>query len=409
MSKGHLAHSPERGRLLVVGAGISGLAACAVARERGLNPILINSGTGASALTSGAVGYNESRASSEKGESIASALDGKWARNFLETLGLYRGGASWVATYEGIVRPAQMVGELVLSLDEHKGKTIGVIDIGRGDFCAERLASAYRQEEWSRRSRTQFTPLKLSSVWSPVEASYPLAHFCRLLDEKERFYRFQRELLSIKDQFPELGAFLLGPWLGVETKKPSEQVSLPFGEVLSPPEGPFGRRFLRARAHWLDKQNVQMHDEHVIALAFEEGGVRVESRTPEGEPVYRWVEGLVVATGGLLGGGVGLKGSFRGAPADLCLELAHGVEVEGASLRGEISGWDAQEAGGAWIRSPHWRQNRAAPLATNLIQIAGDASPRDAGGGGGTIMHAVISARRAALRTPPLLGCPAPS
>jgi hypothetical protein len=111
-----------------------------------------------------------------------------------------------------------------------------------------------------------------------------------------------------------------------------------------------------------------------------------------GRKEAHFVDAVIIATGGLIGGGMGLRHD-GGFPPVLGPTLA----PLRLSLSGATFGWDARADGGRWIRPPHatWR-----PHDVPRIAWAGDVETmrRDEGRPAGTVLSAVISGKRAVDR-----------
>jgi hypothetical protein len=261
-----------------------------------------------------------------------------------------------------VVRPADQVARGLLELRALSQATIGVWDLPRQDWRASALCISLLENTWVRERGLRFVPLSLPDLVSDAECSLPLAAFVHLFDEPER----QRGFLSRLDALREktgVDALLTGPWLGSTTALFEVGSMFPFGESLSPPEGPFGFRFARAREAWLSSRKIDCHNERVVALRKVDDGVEIDCFLDHGERRIRKAGLCIVATGGLVGGGVELlfdaSGSALGSPLD----------SGPRSPSGALEGWDPQADGGLWLWPPH--QGEGARANRGLI-FAGD-------------------------------------
>src|SRR5690606_35423062 len=130
---------------------------------------------------------------------------------------------------------------------------------------------------------------------------------------------------------------------------------LPLGETLSPPAGAFGHRVAAARETWRETSGLEMCAERVEAVSFEDGAVRVVSRAASGGRSTHWADAAIIATGGLVGGGVGLISEASGERG---ARWGNFLVRESAVPLGDWDGWDAQVDAGAWT-SPDYARARS--------------------------------------------------
>ncbi len=382
----------------VVGAGFAGLAAVDALLERGRTTELFSVGVGASALGSGACDFTPWYQLAARGTPRAGALDDRGTQ-LLQRLG-YTLGATSVATTAGLVRPAHGCHQLVLNLERAAGRIVGVLDVGRADWHAVRLASELAREAWSQRTHTRFVPIELHGMFDSAERALPLAAFSRLLDIPERAAAWGRAMAQLEMTQTTLGALLCGPWLGTEPNEllPFSPGKLLIGETLSPPEGTIGERFVRSRAALLGAWGVALRAERVLRLEARPRAVLLCAQDEHGVESSQEYEAVVVATGGLLGGGL----SFESADASGGSGPARGALLSTLDPRprvppGSWDGADLTRGSGAWLRiGSADGVPRADP--PERIEFAGDVCKGSAAEPNGCVGSALISGRAAVER-----------
>lgn len=364
----------EGKRFVVIGNGAAGLSAASRLKERGVNPVLISHGVGASCLSSGAGDLTPFTDSHPE-------LPSPEALSFVRGLEMFD-SPGVVATAEGFLRPAGLVGARVLNVELFVGKTIGVVDFPRADFRPQALARQWNASPWAESTETRFEVVSLPGVVNESERRFPLAAFSRLFDDEERLLRL-KEAVATMSAPP--AALLMGPWLG-DGRTSIEARGLVIGETLSPPEGAFGRRFERARAEYCSKIGFSLRNEWVEELALEEEHVRLVVRNSDGARGTMWADRVIVATGGLISHGVGV-----GEPPHEPVDLRALLDPEVPLIGGAKEGWDAARDGGKWVSPPHHRKFSPSSADPRVV-FAGDVRPRASRKApGGTFLGAVQS------------------
>lgn len=379
----------EPRRIAVIGGGFAGLSACAALIERGIRPILFSKGMGASQLTSGAF---DMRPWTEAGSGEASEPL-EWARSFLTRMGLLAyeqtRRESQVATTHGVVRRADLVGVRVLDLGPLASKVIGVAGVRRDDWDPEALCTAYGETAWARRTRTRFVVAPLTGLVSEEELRFPLSAFCRLFDDPVRIATLVAALERMKGGTSEMAGLLCGPWLGAG--RTGLEGTIAVGETLSPPEGAFGQRAADAFETLRTELGLTYEGHRVTGVVPQADTVKIDVDA-NGRTDAHFVDAVVIATGGLIGGGVGLRDDERFPKV-----LAPTLDPIRLRLSGAVSGWDATADRGCWVHPPHvdWE-----PEEERRVVWAGDVRTRaresTGSTSGGTVLSAIVSGKHAA-------------
>lgn len=355
--------------IAVVGAGMAGSAAAWALAEARSEVVLISTGPGATGQSSGAMDWTPQ---SEPMLLTSDAVDAppgelpERLRSFLSEL--FRVGfgveqapgvaadvrSPLVATSAGMIRQAASCDPHLLNLAALPRPVAEVLvaDPGRTDFPAKLLARALTS---AASGRFRFSPLPLSGLFSREELALPLARFSHLLDAE----RLGRIVEAATRSLPadSQRAVLLGPWLGRldVTELRGQRVAL--GETTSPPEGPAGERLLQALHRLVASRGVTLRHAYVERLVPGEDGIRLE-------PFGLTVGKVVLATGGLVGGGMewgSLAG--QGWTCPLLPDFAQQV--------GSLGGTDTTKEGSRFLR-PGFGPGLAPESVSERIVAAGD-------------------------------------
>ncbi|MGO9835384.1 MAG: FAD/NAD(P)-binding protein [Polyangiaceae bacterium] len=277
--------------VIIIGAGVAGTGA-AIAAAAGALATVIDAGTGASTLSTGAIDVVPWTHTSEAAVSIPAE-----ARRVLDVLGGYvlPDGGSLVLTSAGIVRRARGHDTALLDVAPLTNARIGVVRCGRPGWDADALARA-----WGSR----YEPVDATVTRLGDERALPDADFAARHDDDDRLGWLAdrlREALAQSDG--TFSALVLPPALGVERARAdalSKLIGLACGEAIGMPGGPSGLRFERGRDRALASAGVARVRERATKVGRAGGRWRVVTErgdTHEGDAV-------VLATGGLLGGGL---------------------------------------------------------------------------------------------------------
>jgi len=362
--------------LLVVGAGLAGVAACVRATELGVKPLLISEGIGASQMMSGAADGTDLLASAKRGDEEV-----RWCSRFLAQLGWSELGNFQVASAAGIIRETHAVGPGVLRLSAERGsQTLVVAGVCEG-FDSLSLARALADQPWTKEYGARFRGLSNESFFSEQELRLPLPAFVSLLDQGERARLFLDALERHVSE--DVDAVLVGPWL---PQSLTSRLRVPLGSVLSPPDGAAARSFEERRAPLLSSLDLFITPGQVGSVVLDEGTVNFEWRSETDGLMKARAKRAVVATGGLVGGGV------RPRPErEVGFAWSRIVAPPRLSGDGALEGWDPAERPVEWLVGASSKESARGPL-----RIVGDArvSPSGIPGSSGVI-DAILSAKLA--------------
>jgi glycine/D-amino acid oxidase-like deaminating enzyme len=269
--------------LVVVGGGVAGAGAALAAARAGARVTLVDGGTGASMLWTGAVD--------------APGEPSDEARFVAEALGV-RLGASAISTSTGLIRSVGGHDGGVLDLRpllrEH---TVGVVRCDRPGWDGDMLV---------RTAGSGMVVVPASILRLADERLVPDAELASRHDDPDRLdWLSERLRHAIARAGRAVDALLLPPCLGLEQSRAarlSELVGVPCGEATTLPGGPVGLRFERARDRALSAAGVTKVPGRVTTVepstaAPDRWTVRLEGRELDAEAV-------ILAAGGLIGGGL---------------------------------------------------------------------------------------------------------
>jgi glycerol-3-phosphate dehydrogenase subunit B len=284
--------------VVVVGAGVAGTAAALAAASAGAAVTIVDGGTGASTLSTGAIDLVPWQRAGSPFSALTPEL-----RAVVAALGAYRlpDGGSRVLTTAGLVRPAAGHDAALLDVAAIPRGRIGVVRCGRPAWDALCLARA-----WGDR----FEPVEVSALRLADEHVIPDPDFAARHDDEERLGwlsdRLREALARTGGTF---AGMVLPAALGVEYPRAqalSTLVGVRCGEASGLPGGPSGLRFERARDRAFAAAGVR----RLIARA-----TAVEQKDLPAPVSARWrvatgaggaldADAVVLAPGGLLGGGI---------------------------------------------------------------------------------------------------------
>jgi glycerol-3-phosphate dehydrogenase subunit B len=286
--------------VIVVGAGVAGTAAALAASRPSARVTVIDDVPGASVLAGGAI---DDLPWEEAHGDVPASLDDD-SRAVLDALGAYRvtEGRAAVAVTTGLVRPARGVDLALLDLALLRGKTVLVVGAAHGSWDPEALVRAWSAAPVANELGVRFAASLTSVLLRAQELSFATTELARLHDDPRRLSWLAARVASAVESYGSpVDAVLLPPLLGVERERATELSRLSglvCGEALSGVSGPSGLRFERARDRALAAANVVRVRGRVT---------QVEGEAPRVTLLDETVvvgDAVVLATGGLLGGGL---------------------------------------------------------------------------------------------------------
>ncbi|MGD0529384.1 MAG: FAD-binding protein [Polyangiaceae bacterium] len=285
--------------VVVAGAGVAGTAAALTAARGGARVVLLDGGTGATTLSTGAIDDAPWGRAAVAVTPVSPA-----ARAVLDALAGYAVPAAGarLATTAGILRPARGLDLALLDLAPLAGRRIGVVQCDRPGWDAAVLARAWAD---AGDRGDAFAPLDAAVLRHVDERLIPATDFAARHDDEGRLaWLAERLREALAGAGAGFDALILPPSLGVETAKAqalSALVGVPCGEAAGLPGGPSGLRFERARDRALAAAGVIRMEARVAAVV--RHGDRWRVALEGDEPAMEAVA-VVLASGGLVGGGL---------------------------------------------------------------------------------------------------------
>jgi glycerol-3-phosphate dehydrogenase subunit B len=303
-------------RILVLGAGVAGLAAAFAARRKGHAVVVVSAGAGASALGGGAVDdvpwEERLRAARVLGKPVELRALASDVAAFSEALGLWDlpgEGAppTLLATSAGRLRPARGRDKALLDLAQLSGARVLLPRAPRAGWDADALAATLADDPIARRAGLRFEAIDVPILRFADEARMADADLAARHDDPARITWLAERLrgaLAAPRSGHEPVAVLLGSWLGARSARASAlsaQLSVPVGEVLVGVGSAAGFRFDDAQSRMLEALGAEHVVDRAARLRWKGDGVAVDFS--RGRPSIN-AQAAVLATGGVGGGGV---------------------------------------------------------------------------------------------------------
>ena len=305
-------------RVVVVGAGLAGLAAVHAAVPRGAQLRLFDGSLGASALAGGAVDdlpwEQVERACELLGASpVARALEPE-VEAFVQALGLWELGRTGeplcrLATEAGRIRLARGRDRALLDLTTlPRGARVVLPRAARPEWDANALGRALTEESYARERELRFDAVEATLLRFVGEDRVASVELAARHDEPARLgwlaERLREALVLERKDGRRVDGILLGAWLGADAPRAAalaELVGVPVGEILAGVGSAPGCRFEAARDRMLGGLGVQREQRRVLGVEVVEAELRVQT---DAEATAVACDRVVLATGGLAAGGI---------------------------------------------------------------------------------------------------------
>jgi glycerol-3-phosphate dehydrogenase subunit B len=308
------------GHVVVVGAGVAGLAAAWSARRAGHQVTVVSTGAGASAFGGGAVDdvpweqlVNAARVLEGASPGSARPLSPE-VMAFSAELGLWDVPAAerpWIATVAGRIRPARGRDRALLDLARLEGAVVLLPRANRAGWDADAIAATLAVSPFARARRLAFHAVDLPVLRFDDEHRVGDCDLAARHDDEARLGWLAGRLRAGLAANGSAGAILLGPWLGAGEPRAealSAAVGLPCGEALVGAGSPAGLRFEAARDRMLDASGVRRVRDRVTQITRgtspsnpRPGPLSVTLAQHEAALV---ADAVVLALGGVAAGGV---------------------------------------------------------------------------------------------------------
>lgn len=307
-------------RVVVVGGGAAGVAAAFAASRAGARVTLVSAGAGATSFGGGAV----DDVPWDRAPASASELRADLAA-FVAELGAWHVGErrALVATGAGVLRSARGRDLGVLDLAPLEGASVGLPRVDHAGFDADALARGLGDEPRARGLGLRFEAVDADVLRFAHERLASDVDLAAAHDDDARLAWLAERLAPVAKG---RRALLVGPWLGLARARAAElsaMLGVAVGELAAVVDAPFGARFDAAAARLLDASSVDRRGARVASVEARTGEVRLASGEVLG------CDAVVLATGGLIGGGLELSRAVEGgrAEAPFVAPLASGVAL----------------------------------------------------------------------------------
>jgi glycerol-3-phosphate dehydrogenase subunit B len=297
--------------VVVIGSGVAGTAAGIAAASLSRSVVLLDGGSGASTLATGALdhGFWQDQHIDATAPPLSDA-----AKTVLTAMTGYDVPMQGcrVVTMAGLVRRADGRDRALLDVGGLGTGAVGVVACRRPGWSARELASAWGEG---------FAPLEATLLRYADESLLPDGDLAARHDDAERLgWLAARLRIALTQAGANWSGIVLPPMLGLDRAQAeglSRSVGLPCGEAVGSPGGPAGLRFENGRDRALSSAGVAKIAGR--ASTVEACGETWRITTQDGQILD--AHSVVFATGGLIGGGIAY------APSEAALATAHPSHV----------------------------------------------------------------------------------
>lgn len=329
-------------RVVVIGAGIAGLAAAWSARREGREVTVLSDGPGASAFGCGAVDDRPweqvFRAARSLGEEIHARPVAAPVLELVRALAIWdlpEDRVPWLATAGGRIRPACGRDRALLDLGALDDRLVILPRVDRAGWDADALARALGSDPFAQARRLRFAAVDVPVLRFDDERRIPDGDLAARHDDPARLAWLAARLRDAPGRDGLGAAVLLGPMLGAQAPQAealSAMLGVPVGEILIGVGSPAGLRFEAARDRLLAAVGARVVADRATAVTRDDDGQLLVTLEHGKKPLR--ADGVVLALGGLTGGGVVYQPAEQGAGADL---PAGGRVPFALSLRAEVT------------------------------------------------------------------------
>lgn len=290
--------------VVVVGAGIAGTAAALAANARGARVMVVVGPPGATHLAPGTIDGGAQKGDRTDVLALLTALGGFDLDDCL------------VATLAGIVRKASGRDRGLLDLAcLHRGEILLPRTVRQG-WDADALVRMLSEAPLAVERGLRFRAVDLAMLRMADERVVPDATIAARHDDPARLSWLAEKLRAVLAAAPATKAVLLPPCLGAVRERATElssAIGVPCGEVAVGLSGPAGFRFAAARDRAFEAHGIRTLIAFARDVVEQEDAVMVELE--DGDTLR--AETCILATGGLVGGGLVYAPSETSAASEL--------------------------------------------------------------------------------------------
>ncbi len=284
-------------RVVVIGSGVAGTAAALTARAKGADVTLVRGSTGATSLGVGAYDL-----SPWEDASRSAPLDASITNILAEIGAIATPAEALLASSSGIVRRARAHDAALLDLAKLPAGRVLVVDAEFTGWDASALARGWNACTPARERHLSFEVVSGAFSKHTDERAMTFAELAARHDDDARLSWLGAALAEALARAGEATAIILPPILGADRSRAadlSKRLGKPCGEAIAPFSSPSGRRFEAARDRALSRAAVTTITGWCTRIAHDQvATVELE----EGDALE--ADAVILATGGLLGGGI---------------------------------------------------------------------------------------------------------